>query len=380
MQIDEISGFHLGYEPRPALGNGRMFIRKREFLLVRVRCSDGTVGWGEAFSSPWAAAALVRKQFASIVLGQSPHDFGRLYAQMTAALNYDRRGAAMMAISALDMALHDASARAKNVRVADMLGGALRGKVPAYASGPFMREHADPCGHYVEEAVALARRGFRAIKPRAGSSPARDGRMVRELRAELGAEMALMVDVNQAYTAGAAAASVRHMEGSDLLWAEEPVQPEDLDGYRTVARASSVPISGGEALASLAAFRSFLETGAISVLQPDMGVCGGFSGIQRIAALASAFEVPVMPHVFGTVVNLHAALQVASLLPERRGGGPSPFPYIEYDATGNALTDLFGCPVGADGCITLPDGPGLGFDLEPRQIEPWLVEHWTLAA
>ncbi|MDP9962884.1 D-galactarolactone cycloisomerase [Variovorax paradoxus] len=377
MRIVEINGFHLAYTPPIALGNGRMFIRKREFLLVRLRCNDGTVGWGESFSSPWAAAALVRRQFAPLVLGESPHHFARLYAAMCSSLGYDRRGPAMMAISALDMALHDASARAKGVRVVDMLGGPLRDSLVAYASGPFMREAVDPYGHYIDEARALVRRGFRALKPRAGLAPERDGQMTRGLRAEFGDALGLMVDINQGYTSGAAAAAVRHMEDSDLLWAEEPVGPEDLDGYRAISRASTVPLSGGEALGSLAAFRDFLQTGAISLLQPDMAVCGGFSGIQRVAALAAAFDVPMMPHVFGTVVNLNAALQVASLLPERRGGGLLPFPYIEYDATGNPLTDLFGCPVRPDGTIGLPEQPGLGIDLEPERLEPWTVDHWT---
>jgi hypothetical protein len=110
--------------------------------------------------------------------------------------------------------------------------------------------------------------------------------MTRGLRAEFGDALGLMVDVNQGYTSGAAAAAVRHMEDTDLLWAEEPVGPEDLDSYRAISRASTVPLSGGEALGSLAAFRDFLQTGAISLLQPDMAVCGGLSGIQRVADVA----------------------------------------------------------------------------------------------
>jgi L-alanine-DL-glutamate epimerase-like enolase superfamily enzyme len=204
--------------------------------------------------------------------------------------------------------------------------------------------------------------------------------MVNALRRVIGPDLGLMVDINQGYTAGAACASARAMAEAGLLWIEEPVLPEDIAGYRAVAAASHVPIAGGEALASPAAYREFLEARALGLLQPDMAVCGGFSGFQRIAGLASAYDLPLMPHVFGTAVNLHAGLQMASLLPARRGGGPAPYPFIEYDATDNPLMDLFGFPLGADGCVPVPDGPGLGIEPTPAMLEPWAVERWSVAA
>ena len=379
MKVTGISGYHLKVVPRLPLGNARMFIRAREFLLVELKTDTGVSGWGEAFSSPWAAAALIRSSFAKLVLGRSPERHGRLFADLLALINYDRRGAAMMAISALDIALHDAAARARGVRVADLLGGALRERLPAYASGPFIREGSQPYSHYDEEALALLKRGFRLIKPRAGISPRADGDMIASLRRAVGPDAGLMVDINQGYTAPAAIAAARAMEPGELLWIEEPVQPEDIAGYRAVSQAVPVAISGGEALGSLAAFRDFLEARALSILQPDIGVCGGFSGMQRIAHLAAAYDLPVMPHVFGTAVNFHASLQMAALLPARKGGGPMDYPYVEYDATDNPLAELFGFPVEQDGHVTLPDKPGLGFDLQATRLEPWTVEHWTLS-
>jgi D-galactarolactone cycloisomerase len=378
MKVTGISGYHLKIVPRVPLGNARMFIRAREFLLVELKTDAGISGWGEAFSSPWAAAALIRSTFAKLVVGQSPERHGRLFADLQALVNYDRRGAAMMAISALDIALHDAAARARGVRVADYLGGALRERLPAYASGPFIRE-GTPYAHFDEEALGYVKRGFRLIKPRAGVSPRADGEMVASLRRAVGSDVGLMVDINQGYTAPAAIASARAMEPGELLWIEEPVQPEDIAGYRQVSQAVPVAISGGEALGSLAAFRDFLEARALSILQPDIGVCGGFSGLQRIAHLAAAYDLPVMPHVFGTAVNFHASLQMAALLPARRGGGPMSYPYVEYDATDNPLAELFGFPVEKDGQVALPDKPGLGFDLDPSRLEPWTVERWTLS-
>lgn len=380
VRIVGINGYHAGFSPTPALGNASTFIRRRDFLLVELVTDAGISGWGEVFSSPFAAAAFIKAKLAGLVLGQSPRDFGRLWRSMLGTLGYDRRGAAMMAVSAIDMALHDAAARAEGISVAALLGGVLRSRMLAYASGPFIAEQGGPYAHYGEHVEGLLRRGFRAIKPRAGVSPRADGAMARALRQQVGDDVALMVDINQGYTVGSAIESAKRMEEAALLWIEEPLQPEDIPGYQAVARAVPCAIAGGEALASLASYRDFLQAGTFSVLQPDLTVCGGFSGLARVAALAEAYDVPVMPHVFGTVVNFHAALQMAALLPARRGGGPLPYPFMECDVTPNPLLTLLGTPeLAADGTIGLPEGPGIGIALDGAALAPWLTEHWHLA-
>lgn len=381
MKVRSIRGYHLGFSPTPALGNASTFIRRRDFLLLQLVGEDGTAGWGEVFSSPFAAGAFIRAKLAPLMLGQPAAEAGRLFHAMLGTLGYDRRGAAMMAISAIDMALHDLAARSQGISVARMLGGALRDRMLAYASGPFIREDAAPYGAYPAQVEDLLGRGFRAIKPRVGVAPRQDGVAMRAMRRQVGDDVALMVDINQGYTVGAAIASARHMEEADLLWIEEPLQPEDIGGYQAVAQAARCAIAGGEALASLAGFRDFLEARTFAVLQPDLTVCGGFTGFRRVAALADAFDVPVMPHVFGTLVNAHAALQMGGLLAARRGGGPLPYPFIEIDITPNPLLTLLG-PMDprADGTIAVPDAPGLGFDLAPERLEPWVTEHWQVDA
>ena len=381
MNVRSIRGYHVGFAPDPALGNASTFIRRRDFLLLQLVGEDGSSGWGEVFSSPLAAAAFIKAKLAPLVLGQPAAEAGRIFHAMQGTLGYDRRGAAMMAISAIDMALHDLAARSQGISVARMLGGRLRDRMLAYASGPFIAEGADPYGAYPRQTDDLLRRGFRAIKPRVGAAPRRDGAAMRAMRRQVGPELALMVDINQGYTVGAAIESARHMEEADLLWIEEPLGPEDIGGYRAVAQAVRCAIAGGEALGSLAAFRDFLQARTFSVLQPDLTVCGGFTGFRRVAALADAFDVPVMPHVFGTVVNASAALQMGALLAARRGGGPAPYPFIEIDATPNPLLTLLG-PIepGPDGTIAIPDGPGIGIDLAPERLAPWMTEHWQVNA
>ena len=377
LKIVEIRGFLVGFSPSPAIGNARTFIRRRDFLLLQL-VTDGSIsGWGEVFSSPHAASALIQSRFAGMILGQSPTDYGRLWEAMLNTVGYDRRGVAMMAISAIDMALHDIAARSRNISVAALLGGALRDRVFTYASGPFIADSGQPYAHYAAEAEIYLARGFRAVKPRAGVDPKADGRMALGLRSLIGADIGLMVDINQGYTARAAIASARRMEEADLLWIEEPVLPEDIEGDRTIAAAVPAAIAGGEAWGSLATFRDFLAKGTISILQPDMTVCGGYTGFAKVAALAAAYDLPVMPHVFGTVVHQRAALQMAALVPSRRGGGPAEYPYVEIDATDNPLLTLGGAmELATDGTVAIPEAPGTGLDLDPERLAPWLTESW----
>jgi D-galactarolactone cycloisomerase len=208
-------------------------------------------------------------------------------------------------------------------------------------------------------------------------TPRADGKMVSSLRKTLGHDVGLMVDITQGYTARAAVMAATEMQEAGLLWMEEPVMPEDFPGYRAVASATPIPVAGGEALASPAAFRDFVQTG-VGVLQPDMTVCGGFSGFRAIASLAAAFDLPVMPHVFSSAINLFASVQMASLLAPRKAGAADPYPLIEYDATDNPLIELAGFPVSKDGTISLPEGTGIGVDIKASMFEPWAVERWSL--
>ncbi len=379
MKITQIRGYHLRCTLGEPIGNAVTFFDSKEALLVEVLTDAGIAGWGEAWSSPITAAAYIRQRLAPLVLGQDPTATGRLWRMMAGTAGYDRRGSAMMATAAMDIALHDIAAKARGVPVSALLGGALRNRATAYASGPFMKPGGHPYRAFPAQVEAWARQGFRAFKPRGGFSPHEDGAMMLGLRRQLGPEAALMLDFNQGYTAGAAIQAARRLQDAELLWLEEPVGPEDTAGYRAVAEAAPMAIAGGEALASLAGFRDFVIAGAMGILQPDLAVCGGFSGVMRVASLAEAFDLPVVPHVWGAVVNYHAALQLVAVLPGCRAGGAASLPFIEVDVTENPLLDMLGKPKPDDaGTIAIPDHPGLGLDLSVDQLAPWIIDRWTV--
>jgi L-alanine-DL-glutamate epimerase-like enolase superfamily enzyme len=378
MKIAEVRGYHLRCPLPEPIGSARGFFDRRDSLIIEI-VADGISGWGETWSAPEAAAPLLRSRMIPRILGQDATQIGALWGLATAA-GGDRRGTAMDAVAAIDMALHDLVARARNVPVASLLGGALRDRVLAYASGPFMRPDGHPYRAYQAEVEAYLRLGFRAIKPRSGFNPREDGIIAAALRKQIGPDHALMFDFNQSYTARAAIAAAQRMADADLLWIEEPVGPEDIGGYRTVARAIDTAVAGGEALATAAAFRDFLAADAIAVLQPDLAVCGGFTGVRTVSALAEAFELPVVPHVWGTVVGFYAALQLAAVLPARRGGGPMPYPFLEFDRSPHPGLLVFGDPpLNPDGTLSIPHGPGIGIEISARDLAPWIVESWVEA-
>src|SRR5262245_23829615 len=197
MKITEIRGFHLSFPLPEPMGNALTLFQKRDALLVQVVTDAGLSGWGEAGNSPVAAGAFIRSRLAGLVLGKSPAEFGRHFQSMCATVGYDRRGAAMMAISAIDMALHDLAARMHGISVAALLGGAVRSEAFAYASGPFVRTTPEPYRQYQREVDEYLALNFRAIKPRGGVEPRADGAMANALRRQVGADVAIMVDINQ---------------------------------------------------------------------------------------------------------------------------------------------------------------------------------------
>jgi D-galactarolactone cycloisomerase len=381
MSIASIRLYHLVARLPEAIGNALVFFDRRETLLVEVVGRDGQSGWGEAWTAPAGAAAVIESQLAPRLLGQDPCHTGRLWHGMCAAAGADRQGTAMTAVAALDMALHDLAARRQGVPLSTLLGGAFRDRVPAYASGPFFKPGGHPYRAFEREAEGYLRAGFKAIKLRSGFAPADDAAAAIAVRRLMGPAGTLMLDFNQSYTPRAALSAAARMEEADLLWIEEPTSPMDLQGYRMLSRQLRPALAGGETFGAAAAFQPFLEAGCLDVLQPDIAICGGLTGVGRVVALAELYDRPVVPHVWGSTVNFHAALHFAATLPAQRSGTPAPFPFLEFDAGPNPLMDLVGRPaVNSDGTVSVPDGPGLGIDLHAGLLEPFIVSRREVAA
>jgi D-galactarolactone cycloisomerase len=363
--------------PEPQ-GNASGFYDTRESLVIELVGSNGVSGWGETWHSPGAAAELVRRVLAAAVLGADATEPRPLRSALLARRGYDRGGVASMAISAIEMAAWDLAARTAQRPIAALLGGALRRKVLAYAAGPYFKPGAQPYRSYADEAEAYARCGFRAHKAKNGLDPRSDAVAVAAMRGAVGNDMALMVDANQGYTARAAIESARRIADHGVTWFEEPVLPEDLPGYRRFSAESPVAAAGGEALGELHAFADLLAAG-VDVVEPDLSICGGFAAALEVATLAQAFGVALVPHVWGTGINLHATLQLLAVLPSAPSAFGCPYPWLELDRTPNPLRTVWGEPrPGSDGHVEVPDGPGLGIDIRPDHLQPFIQDRWSV--
>lgn len=376
-KIARIDGFEVGCRLSEPIGNARLMFDTRASLLVAITADSGEVGWGETWALPGAAAAMVRDAFGPMLLGRDASAPWPAWQAMSGKLGYDRRGVSTMAISALDIALWDLAGKIAGKPVHALLGGALRETIPAYVSGPFMKPGQNPYRDFAADVGGYLASGFRAIKMRMGTEPHADGRLAGQIRRQIGDDIPLMVDLNEGFSVRGALDIAQRLAEADLVWLEEPIAHDDLPGYRRLYDALPMGLAGGEALLGLKPCRDFLAAGVLDFVQPDLALCGGISEGLRIAALADAFDVPVVPHVWGSVVNFHASLHFAACLPEKRGRLRTPL--FEYDPSENPLRTAFGShPLDGEGRIAVPDAPGLGVELSPDRLAPFLSRSWSV--
>ena len=242
--------------------------------------------------------------------------------------DFGQRGTYVEAISGIDVALWDLLGNLLQAPVCQLLGGSFRSRVQVYATGCYYRHDShDPstvdvdesiraCG---EEARSFKDAGFKAVKMKVGLLSVEDDfRRIEEARRGVGGGVKLMVDANHAYSVTTAVRLAHKMEKLDVSWFEEPVIPEDIQGYRRVKSQTSIPIAGGECSFTRFGFRD-LFVGAdgpcLDIAQPDIAASGGLSEFVKISALASSFGVVTVPHVWGSGVGLAAALHAVSTLP-----------------------------------------------------------------
>ncbi len=354
----------------------------RQALLVEVTTDDGLVGWGESGSGtlPASAAAFVEDALGPLVEGEDPFDLAGIRQKVHAA--FDRAGwtgggFAAQSLSGVEVALWDLMGQAVGRPVSDLLGGRVRERVAAYATGLYYdATSARDVSARAEEAMGYVEDGFGAIKMKVGGlAPAEDIAAVGQIREVVGGDISLMVDANCAYDAATAIAVGRELEELRVAWFEEPVGRHDLEGYREVRRSLTVPITGGEHLGSIEAFRDLLAGRALDVVQPDVANCGGLAAAREVAVLARAFHVRVFPHVWGTPVAVAAALQFISTLPS------TPFveypnvmvqePVFEFDSTPHPIREamMTSALQPQDGWLTVPDKPGLGITVDRDVLE-----------
>jgi len=363
-----------------AFGWSQWVTDRRQTALCLVSTDEGIEGVGEAFYVGGPAkivASMISDAYAPLLIGMDPFDnavIGDFLYNRTR--DQGRKGLPISAMSAVDIALWDIKGKALGLPVYKLLGGAYREKAHVYATGLYEPQCVPSVKDaLVEAALGYKKDGFSAMKLKIGYGIETDIEYIRAVRQAIGDDMILMVDANHAYNAAEAIRLSRKMERYDVYWFEEPVPPEDIDGYIEVKQKSNILITGGECEFTRYGFRELITRRVVDILQPDLCATGGFTEMMRIAAMASAWNVPVIPHVWGTNVGLAASLQLFAALPhfpERRFPAE---PFFEYDRSPHPFRDRVTHEkfIMKDGYLDIPGRPGLGVTLDLDFVRKYTI-------
>ncbi|MCP5025669.1 MAG: mandelate racemase/muconate lactonizing enzyme family protein [Actinomycetia bacterium] len=371
MKVRSIKSYVLQYDLDHELGYSQQYYRQRSAHLVRVETESGVVGWGECFGPGAVALAnahIVEDVIQPMVVGMSALDREVIWHRVYNLLrDHGRGGMPLQAQSGVDIALWDIAGKVTGLPLHQLLGGQFRESVPVYGYGMMLRRVDDLPQRFAAEAAGIAAAGFGAMKMKVGLGARQDIDLVGAVRDAIGPDVGLMVDANHAYTATEALQVGRALGDLGVGWFEEPVAPEDLDGYRHLRNQLDVPIAGGEASFTRWGWRDVLDAGCFDIAQPEVCALGGISEYQKVLALAHSKFVPVVNHVWGSAVAIATNLHLLTAMPDLPGRAHPASPMLEFDTTDNRFLDELletrldiRAQVAVDGHARPPVGPGLG--------------------
>lgn len=387
MKITDVRSIILQHDLEEPLGYSQMYFSKRTAHLLQVETDDGLTGIGEVFGAgtlAFANRAIVERVLRPLLIGRNPLDIGVIWHEVYNLLrDHGQKGMPIQALSGVDIALWDILGQATGLPLYQLLGGKARDSVLAYGYGMMFRNVADLPGAFHEEAARIVEMGFRAAKMKIGMGRAMDLRLAEAVRNGAGDGVRLMADANHAYTPGEAIQIGLGLRELGFYWFEEPVMPEDYEGYREVRAAlPGLLIAGGEAEYTRYGMRELITRRCVDILQPEVAATGGVSEFGKILALASAFGTPVVPHVWGSDVLIAVNLHLAHALPDIPGGLFQFEPMLEYDTTPSLFRehllaeslDIRGQVKRNGGRVSVGDKPGLGIALNWDFVEKYRVD------
>src|SRR3954467_8421655 len=326
---------------RPFTSSRGWLYKSRGTCLVEIETDDGIVGWGECYGPSAVAKAFIETQLAPRVIGRDPFDVEVIWEDLYNRIkDYGPKGMSIAAISGIDIALWDIIGKSCNKPIHKLIGGAFRTEVDAYATGLYFTDMDRLVDEAVEEAAGYVTAGFKAIKMKIGlGSIERDFERVKAVREAIGPNIKLMVDANPCFTVPAAIRLGRKLQELDIEWFEEPISPEDIDGYVEVSRALDMAVAGGENEFTRWGFREAIVRKAMDIVQPDVCAAGGISECKKIATLAMAHGVECVPHAWGSAIGLAATLHFLAALPDQPPSFRPMPPLLEFEQCENPFRD-----------------------------------------
>ncbi len=387
MKITDVKSHVLAYDLPEELGYSQQYYARRTAHLVEVSTDEGITGWGECFGAGNIALAnkgIVEKVIQPMILGDDPMDRDVIWHKVyNLTRDHGQKGMSMQALSGVDIALWDIAGKVADMPIHQLIGGAHRTSVPVYGYGMMLRRE-DPAAlasRFEDEAAAIKEMGFKATKMKLGLGSRHDVKLAEAVRRGVGEDFRFMADANHAYTTKDAFYVGRALGELGAYWFEEPVAPEDLDGYRELRAGLSVNISGGEAEFNRWGWRALLESRGLDIAQPEVCALGGISEYLRVLALCHAHFTPVINHVWGSAIAVATNLQLLAAMPPIPGGLHPWEPMLEFDTTDNKFRDelltepldIQGQVSRNDGRAKVPTGPGLGVEPDPEFIKRFTI-------
>ena len=335
-------------------------------VFVELHTDEGISGWGAAFSHRDQVVGALGwlKRF---VVGENPLEVERVTEKLHELTFWLGRGGAMThAISAINIALWDVAGKALKQPVHRLLGGRHHETVPVYGSILFL-----PVETLTERIRTMRERGFRAIKlgwEPFGRQPLKDDeKLVREARRAAGDETVLLIDAGGSDPFWSlrfkdALARAKMLADYGVTWFEEPLKPDDQEGYVRLTDQSPVKIAHGEVLTRRQTFLPYFTRRAMDIVQPDTTKVGGLSESRRLAWMAESFGIELVPHGWNTAVGVACDIHLVASLPYRS--------FVEFNVGNPMVEQISARPftLDASGCLPVPETPGLGLEIDRERL------------
>ncbi|WP_040978486.1 mandelate racemase/muconate lactonizing enzyme family protein [Oceanobacillus jeddahense] len=345
----------------------------REYLLVRIQSDEGFEGVGFCLQDTSAkpVKSVVDELLAPMIIGEDPRDISKLWDKMYfQTVRSGRRGNVLVAISAIDIALWDHQAKLAKMPLYKLLGS-YRDEVPCYASGGYYYEGKEIFSKLEEEIQGYMDQGYKAVKIKVGRLNAiEEEKRVKLTRELIGPDVKLMIDANQSYLdVNECLELCRRIEKYDILFFEEPLPMDMIEGFNRLNNQTPIPLATGEVGATRWEFQELIRSGSLNYLQPDATQCGGVSEFIKISTLAGTQGVTIAPHYFWDIhVQLACALREVVYVEK----------FVGNDVTNFDLIMSNPYKLSTNGTLIPPNKAGLGITWDEEAIQSYLIEENTV--
>lgn len=348
MKISSIKSHVLRYELDKELGYSQQYYKHRTAHLVEIETDEGITGWGECFGPGNIALAnkyIVEKVIQPLIIGEDPINKEYIWHKVYNLLrDSGQKGMPIQALSGIDIALWDILAKKAKLPLYQLLGGKTNNKIPVYGYGMMLQKKSveELCELFKKEANQIKEKNFKAMKMKVGLGPKEDLKLVSAVREAIGNNFKLMVDANHAYNKNDALYVGKGLDEMEIYWFEEPVAPEDYDGYKELKEKLKTNIAGGEAEFTKYGWNQLIKNNCIDIAQPEVCGLGGITEYLKVSALAQSNFIPIVNHVWGSALSVAVNLHLLTSLPDMPGGLFPTKSMLEFDTTEKNIfiTDL----------------------------------------